>query len=106
MLVYNHTTGIYHYSFLRTKFEVSQVPNHQKQAFSKRLKYVCNPTLAYQRRRPSVGLPCKEVVGNSFAAAKVHFFFEIHKFWSGFLQNIFILLEKMGKSGALRVEEE
>ena len=43
--VYNHTTGIYHYLFSNNKFEISQVSISQKQAFSKRLNYVCNPTL-------------------------------------------------------------
>ena len=37
------------------------------------------PTLAYQRRHPSVGLPCKEIVGNSFAAAKVRNNSDIYK---------------------------
>ena len=79
--VYIHTTGIYHYLLLNNRFEVSQVSNDQKQAFSKRLKYVCNPTLAYHRRHPSVGLPCKEVVGNSFAAAKVRKKIDIYKYF-------------------------
>ena len=66
----------------------------QKQALANAIKYVCNPTLAYQRRHPSVGLPCKEVVRNSFAAAKVRKKSDIDKKYGDILQNISILHEK------------
>ena len=38
--VCNHTTSIYHYSFLKITIEVSQVSNDQKQALANAINYV------------------------------------------------------------------
>ena len=63
----------------------------QKQALVNAFKYVCNPILTYQRRHPSVGLPCKNALMNTrlvhvghtqstFAGAKVQKIFDVNKF--------------------------
>ena len=49
------------------------------------------PTLAYQRRHPSVGLPCKGAVANTFATAKVRKKNDMDKNFRKILQNISIL---------------
>ena len=48
--------GIYCYLFSSFKFEVSQVPNGQKQALVNAIKYVCLPTSRHLCRHPSVSL--------------------------------------------------
>ena len=60
-LVYNHTTGIYHYLFSKTIVESSYVSNDQKQAFSKRLKNMSAPSPVISMQTPQ----------REFAGAKV-----------------------------------
>ncbi len=56
MWAYYTPMGIYHYLLLRTKFEVSQVPNHQKQALVNAIKICLLPHPVMSCRHPSVSL--------------------------------------------------
>ena len=67
--VYNHTTGIYHYSFLNITIESSYVSNDQKQAFSKRLKNMSAPSPVISMQTPQ----------REFAGAKVQKNFDVCK---------------------------
>ena len=54
--VYSTPDGHLRYLFSSFKFEVSQVPNGQKQALVNAIKYVCSLTLWHPCRHPSVSL--------------------------------------------------
>ena len=72
--VYSTPNEHLRYLFLNNKFEVSQVPNDQKQALVNAIKYVCSLTLMHHADTPAWVCECKGTQKKWHLQIKVPFY--------------------------------